>query len=62
MGKEELINKICHALLDRYFYIDFDPIKNMLELLESSTLGDILSDLERGKEEHEELWKNLKIN
>lgn len=45
MEKEEMINEICHALLNKFFYIDYDPIRKMLNEISLSTLGDILADL-----------------
>lgn len=47
---QELINKICHTLINKKMYMDCDTIVMLCSWLEVDTVEKILSDLEKIEE------------
>ena len=45
MENQTLINDICHILIDKKIYVDFESISTVFSYLDNSTLADIKYDL-----------------
>lgn len=47
LRNQELINKICHTLINKKMYMDCDTIVMLCSWLEVDTVEKILSDVEK---------------